>query len=445
MVARPVRRALGRVTGCRRLRRRSRSRDPTSCCGRPETSRSAATSTTSTPMSERMLPWLRERPVTLIRAPDGVGGKRYFQKAVSSYAPEWIRTVRIPAPSAGRDVDFVVCDDRATLLWLGNQATLEFHPAPVRADQTRPARSARRGHRPAGGVVRGSRRGRLAGARRARRRWAWRPVSRRPVGKGCTSSRRSNAATTRTSSAGRPRDSPSIVAARRPDLVTDEFRKAKRQGRVMLDPSRNGTGATIVAPYSPRAREEATVSFPVMPDELASVSPGDFTIATVPALLDRPGPSVGPRWPTSGTGSRRRSSATEPTTYPGALQHDHRDRAMALRLLLVLAELRVRGHLPRVELVALGPFAQDRRLHGDRLGADLDGRVRGSLRGCGASAGGPCVRPSRRRRSSDRRRPGTSSGSRAPHRCAVRSNGATGAEPPRTSRRPVLRSPGTPR
>ena len=86
-------------------------------------------------MSERMLPWLRERPLTLIRAPDGVGGKRYFQKAVSSYAPEWIRTVRIPAPSAGRDVDFVVCDDRATLLWLGNQATLEFHLAPVRADR----------------------------------------------------------------------------------------------------------------------------------------------------------------------------------------------------------------------------------------------------------------------------------------------------------------------
>ena len=75
--------------------------------------------------------------------------------------------------------------------------------------------------------------------------------------------------------------------------MTDEFRKAKRQGRVMLDPSRNGTGATIVAPYSPRAREEATVSFPVIADELASVSPADFTIANVPDLLDRPGPE---RW-----------------------------------------------------------------------------------------------------------------------------------------------------
>ena len=61
----------------------------------------------------------------------------------------------------------------------------------------------------------------------------------------------------------------------------------------MLDPSRNGTGATIVAPYSPRAREEATVSFPVTPDELGAVSPEAFTIASVPGLLDRPGPK---RW-----------------------------------------------------------------------------------------------------------------------------------------------------
>jgi DNA primase len=83
------------------------------------------------------------------------------------------------------------------------------------------------------------------------------------------------------------------VVERRPDLVTDAFRKAKRGGRVMLDPSRNGTGATIVAPYSPRARADATVSFPVAPEELGSVSPGDFTIRTVPGLLDRPGPK---RW-----------------------------------------------------------------------------------------------------------------------------------------------------
>jgi bifunctional non-homologous end joining protein LigD len=67
-------------------------------------------------------------------APDGVGGKRYYQKAVSTYAPDWIRTVRIPTPSAERDVDCVVCQDLPTLTWLGNQAVLEFHAARVRQD-----------------------------------------------------------------------------------------------------------------------------------------------------------------------------------------------------------------------------------------------------------------------------------------------------------------------
>ena len=41
-------------------------------------------------LSADMLPWLHDRPLTMVRAPDGVGGKRYYQKAVSDYAPNWI-------------------------------------------------------------------------------------------------------------------------------------------------------------------------------------------------------------------------------------------------------------------------------------------------------------------------------------------------------------------
>ena len=86
-------------------------------------------------VAPHMVPWLRGRPLTVVRAPDGVEAQRYFQKAASSHMPAWIRTVRIPAPSAKRDVDYVVCDSAAALAWLGNQASLEFHPAPVRADR----------------------------------------------------------------------------------------------------------------------------------------------------------------------------------------------------------------------------------------------------------------------------------------------------------------------
>jgi DNA primase len=84
-----------------------------------------------------------------------------------------------------------------------------------------------------------------------------------------------------------------LGASRGPDAVTDAFRKAGRKGRVMLDPSRNGTGATIVAPFSPRARPDAPVSFPIAREQLGRVRPSDFTIATVPGLLAGPGPK---RW-----------------------------------------------------------------------------------------------------------------------------------------------------
>src|SRR5256885_1822084 len=86
-------------------------------------------------VSDRMLPWLRDRPLSLVRAPDGVGGERYYQKDTPRYAPSWIRTVAIPAPSAKREVAYTVCNDVSTLAWLGNQAALEVHPAPGRRDR----------------------------------------------------------------------------------------------------------------------------------------------------------------------------------------------------------------------------------------------------------------------------------------------------------------------
>lgn len=253
-----------------------------------------------------MLPWLHDRPLTMVRAPDGVGGKRYYQKAVSDYAPDWIKTVRIPAPSAGRDVNYVVCQDLPALTWLGNQAVLEFHPAPVRRDRLdRPDLLVMDIDPPEGafemavevaflvlevlddlGLPYGVK---TTGGKGLH---VVVPIERR-VGQD-----ELRAAVTRLTD---------IVVERRPDLVTDAFRKAKRGGRVMLDPSRNGTGATIVALYSPRARPEATVSFPVAAEELGSVSPGDFTVRTVPELLARPGPK---RW---------RALADERGRLPGRL------------------------------------------------------------------------------------------------------------------------------
>jgi len=241
-----------------------------------------------------MVPWLRGRPLTVVRAPDGVGGKRYFQKAVSSYAPPWVRTVTIPAPSAGRDVPYVVCDDVRTLTWLGNQASLELHPAPVRRDRLdRPDLLVVDIDPPEGAFD--------AGVAVAISVLEVLDDLRMPAGVKTTGGkglhvvvpieRRLEPETLRAAASSLA----SIVAERVPDLVTVEFRKADRDGRVLLDPSRNGTGATIVAPYSPRARSEGTVSFPVPAASLAEIDPGDYTLRTVPGLLDGDGPR---RWAT---------------------------------------------------------------------------------------------------------------------------------------------------
>jgi bifunctional non-homologous end joining protein LigD len=250
-------------------------------------------------VADRMLPWLRDRPLTLIRAPDGVDGQRYFQKDTPTYAPSWIRTVTIAAPSAKRDVAYTVCNDSGTLAWLGNQAAIEFHPAPVRRDRLeRPDLLVVDIDPPDGAfdaavdvaflvldVLDDFGLTTLVKTTGGKGLHIVVPIARR------VSPEQLRHAAARLTA---------IVADRRPDLVTTEFRKAGRKGRVMLDPSRNGTGATIVAPYSPRARPEATVSFPVVPDELRSIAPTDFTVATVSQRLDDAGPA---RW-TQAAGDR---------------------------------------------------------------------------------------------------------------------------------------------
>jgi DNA ligase D len=240
-------------------------------------------------VASRMLPWLRDRPLSLVRAPDGVEGQRYYQKDTPKYAPSWIRTVTIPAPSAKRDVAYTVCNDEDTLRWLGNQAALEFHPAPVRRDRLErpdlfvvdidpPEKEFDQAVEVALLVL------------EVLDDVGLKPLVKTTGGKGLhvvlPIERRYSQDQLR-HAAARLADS---VMARRPDLVTTEFRKAKRGDRVMLDPSRNGAGATIIAPYSPRARVEATVSFPVSPAELRSIRPADFTVATVPRLLKSAGP-----------------------------------------------------------------------------------------------------------------------------------------------------------
>ncbi|HJP66848.1 MAG TPA: hypothetical protein VKA30_11170, partial [Actinomycetota bacterium] len=86
-------------------------------------------------VSPVMLPELRDRPLTLKRYPDGIEAFSFFQKNTPEHAPSFVKTVRIHAGTAKRDVNYTVCNSKRTLMWLGNQAAVEYHPWTSRIDR----------------------------------------------------------------------------------------------------------------------------------------------------------------------------------------------------------------------------------------------------------------------------------------------------------------------
>lgn len=83
-----------------------------------------------------------------------------------------------------------------------------------------------------------------------------------------------------------------MMCERHPDIVTMEFYKKDRAGRLFLDTLRNALGATVVAPYSLRGRPGAPVSAPIEWEELDDVKPNGITLRDIPARLD----SIGDPW-----------------------------------------------------------------------------------------------------------------------------------------------------
>lgn len=74
-----------------------------------------------------MLPHLAGRPLILRRYPDGIGVDGFVQQNASDYFSGWLHIVEVPQRSGSGMVNHVVCDDAATLVYLADQATLEFH------------------------------------------------------------------------------------------------------------------------------------------------------------------------------------------------------------------------------------------------------------------------------------------------------------------------------
>ena len=274
----------------------------------------------------RILPEIADRPLSLKRFPKGVEGKGFFQKDLPDHAPEAIRRWRVWADSADREVAYALVDDLEGLQWLGQQNTIELHPALLRVD--RPDRAdllvfdVDPGEKdvPPARVARWVRevldelglqaRAKTSGGRGVHvlvpieRRYG--PELLRPL----------------TLAVAR------MVADRHPDELTVEMRKAERGGRTLVDWSRGG-GSTLIAAWSPRAHPQATVAMPLAWEEVTDeLDPTAFTLVNA---LERDDP-----WEGDGVGPQRlerAASAVEAAGYDlvDASPRDHTARALARR------------------------------------------------------------------------------------------------------------------
>ena len=86
-------------------------------------------------IADKMFPFLKERPLTMERYPDGIEEKGFYQKEAPEYFPDWIQRAQIPVLSEDQEQPQVICNDLATLLYLVNQGCVTFHPWLSQVDQ----------------------------------------------------------------------------------------------------------------------------------------------------------------------------------------------------------------------------------------------------------------------------------------------------------------------
>lgn len=84
-------------------------------------------------VSEYILPHLKNRPVTLKRYPDGVTGEHFYEKDAPSHTPAWVKRAVVARKSGGDDINYVMLNDVASLVWAANLANLETHVFLARA------------------------------------------------------------------------------------------------------------------------------------------------------------------------------------------------------------------------------------------------------------------------------------------------------------------------
>jgi bifunctional non-homologous end joining protein LigD len=228
-------------------------------------------------VASRMLPLIKDRPISMKRYPQGVHKPGFFQKNLPTH-PKWIKTVTVKCKS-GDSIQMLVCNTPAALLWLANQNCITPHIALSRYDKPNlPDRLIFDLDPPSKGSFHLVVVGALALKQLLEKKLGLKTFINTTGSKGLhlvvPIKREYDFATVRKFA----RTAASYLVKQAPKKFTIEVRKAKRRGRLYIDVARNGLGQTVAAPYAVRAAKQASIALPISWKALPHIKSDSFTI-----------------------------------------------------------------------------------------------------------------------------------------------------------------------
>jgi bifunctional non-homologous end joining protein LigD len=223
-----------------------------------------------------MLPHISGRPMTLKRYPEGIDAGHFFEKRCPKHRPEWVATASIWSEREDGEIAFCVCDDKPTLIWMAQLASLELHPS---------LSLAKRMERPtvlAFDLDPGEPASVIECARVALRvrelfgDLGLECFAKTSGGKGLQVYLPLNGRTTYKTTKPYAQAVAQLLERMHPNEIVSRMTKRLRKGKVFVDWSQNTESKTTVAVYSLRARERPTVSTPLEWNEVeAAADSGD--------------------------------------------------------------------------------------------------------------------------------------------------------------------------
>jgi len=230
-----------------------------------------------------VVPHLKQRPFTMLRYPDGIEGKSFFQKDAPDHTPDWIRTYR------HEGIRYALVNDVDSLLWMVNMGCIDLHPWLARCDRPDRPDLVMFDLDPADGVPYSAVVEVALLVREALTALGLESVPRTSGGKGMHVLVPIERRRTHEEARGFVYAVARALARRQPQQITTKWRRAERHG-VLIDANQNGLGRTTAGAYSVRPRPGAIVATPLSWDELTpDLDPRAFTMEAVMERVSRLG------------------------------------------------------------------------------------------------------------------------------------------------------------